>query len=578
MDLSTGAKEGRVIVHIDMDCFYVQCERALTPSLKGLPVAVSQYNPHGSLKTVKQHENRLWLDTNGSLIAVSYEARACGVKRNMRAAEARKLCPALQVVQVPVDHGKADLTPYRDASVKIVNVLQNVLRNATVERASIDEVYIDITAEVTSRLNGINTSVDPAAAFAAVVQASRASTALAGADQAELKMTKDSLRRGHAGTGGVGHVNEATGEPGDSNSSSSSSAAAVGPSAPQWFDDPQLLWSNENKVLLIGTVVCKQLRDAVFAQLGFTTSAGIASNKMLAKIASGMHKPNRQTVVPPADVQRLMLDLPISRVQGFGGKLGDELADFNGRKIDTFRDLLAVGKAELSRTFPEDRVTWMLNRARGIDTEPVQNRALPNSIGCSKSFRQNNVLTADSLKNGDVIKWLRQLAEELEERCEQDMALHHRKPRSLTVGVSVLMVEPGAKGAAGPPKTQDPVRKWHDEQGFSLSRVVPMPSCINAINMSQTAHSLVLSAVETNARIGNSKNYQVRCLSFFSNPHRTPRPSPVPSRVVSDHDDVSVSGVVSPVCCGGQEHLIILQKNRVAAESQLAVLRQGDVG
>ena len=45
-----------------------------------------------------------------SIIAVSYEARACGVTRNMRGDEARKLCPTIKLASVPEAHGKADLT------------------------------------------------------------------------------------------------------------------------------------------------------------------------------------------------------------------------------------------------------------------------------------------------------------------------------------------------------------------------------------------------------------------------------------------------------------------------------------
>jgi DNA polymerase eta len=108
----------RVVCHIDMDCFYVQVERGINPSLKGRPVAVSQYNPFGDLKTVKPHESRVDI-SNGSLIAVSYEARAQGVKRNMRGAEAKTVCPDLVLVQVPTDHGKADLNIYRDAGAQI---------------------------------------------------------------------------------------------------------------------------------------------------------------------------------------------------------------------------------------------------------------------------------------------------------------------------------------------------------------------------------------------------------------------------------------------------------------------------
>jgi DNA polymerase eta len=60
---------------------------------------VIQYNPFGDLSVLGPDDNRK-VDTNGSLIAVGYEARAAGVKRSMRGADAKKVCPNLQLVQV----------------------------------------------------------------------------------------------------------------------------------------------------------------------------------------------------------------------------------------------------------------------------------------------------------------------------------------------------------------------------------------------------------------------------------------------------------------------------------------------
>ena len=117
----------RVVCHIDMDCFYVQVERGINPALIGRPVGVSQYNPFGDLKTVKPNECRIDI-SNGSLIAVSYEARAQGVKRNMRGAEAKTVCPDLVLVQVPTDHGKADLNIYREAGIWISHYGSVIIR------------------------------------------------------------------------------------------------------------------------------------------------------------------------------------------------------------------------------------------------------------------------------------------------------------------------------------------------------------------------------------------------------------------------------------------------------------------
>ena len=81
----------------------------------------------------------------GSLIAVSYEARARGVKRGMRGSDARQACPGLELVQVPTRAGKSDMQLYRDAGARVVEVLRRHCPGAALEKASVDESYIDLT-------------------------------------------------------------------------------------------------------------------------------------------------------------------------------------------------------------------------------------------------------------------------------------------------------------------------------------------------------------------------------------------------------------------------------------------------
>ena len=57
------------------------------------------------------------------MIAVNYEARGYGVKRGMRGEEAKALCPDFQTFYVSQKRGKADLTKYRNASLKIFEII-----------------------------------------------------------------------------------------------------------------------------------------------------------------------------------------------------------------------------------------------------------------------------------------------------------------------------------------------------------------------------------------------------------------------------------------------------------------------
>ncbi|XP_077237178.1 DNA polymerase eta-like [Tasmannia lanceolata] len=115
-------------------CSNPAVEQRKQPDLRGLPSAVVQYNS--------------W--KGGGLIAVSYEARKYGVKRSMRGDEAKKVCPNIQLIKVPVACGKADLSLYHHAGSEVVSVLASKGR---CERASIDEVYLDLTDAAESMLS-----------------------------------------------------------------------------------------------------------------------------------------------------------------------------------------------------------------------------------------------------------------------------------------------------------------------------------------------------------------------------------------------------------------------------------------
>jgi DNA polymerase eta len=86
---------------------------------------------------------------------VNYEARNCGVKRGMRGDQAKAICPEFHAFFVQEKRGKANLTKYRDASLKIFDVITSHCE--FVEKASIDEAYLDLTEKVTERIRNNQT-------------------------------------------------------------------------------------------------------------------------------------------------------------------------------------------------------------------------------------------------------------------------------------------------------------------------------------------------------------------------------------------------------------------------------------
>jgi DNA polymerase IV len=113
-------KNGRVILHVDMNSFYASVEMAYDPTLKGKPLAIAG-NPK---------------ERKGIIVTCSYEARSFGVKTTMPLWEARKLCPNL-IIKTP------NFDRYRAASKGMFDILRQY--SDLVEPVSIDEGYMDIT-------------------------------------------------------------------------------------------------------------------------------------------------------------------------------------------------------------------------------------------------------------------------------------------------------------------------------------------------------------------------------------------------------------------------------------------------
>ena len=140
-----------------------------------------------------------------------------------------------------------------------------------------------------------------------------------------------------------------------------------------------------DKLLMSASLFIYHLRKAVFVELGYTVSAGIACNKMLAKQASACFKPNRQTIIPLNLVDNMMSKLKLKDVRGLGVKLGNEVLNFS--KATYACELQRYSKSELCAQFGDKNGVWIYRVCRGIDDEPVVPNEKPKSLLTFKSFR-----------------------------------------------------------------------------------------------------------------------------------------------------------------------------------------------
>lgn len=130
------------------------------------------------------------------------------------------------------------------------------------------------------------------------------------------------------------------------------------------------------------TLLAEKIRGEIFAATGLTASAGIASNKLLAKLASERNKPNGQCTIAPRDVTAFMRELPLGKLHGIGKVTADFLRQ---QGFVVCKDLLPFTRFELVARF--GRLGDMLYDAcRGIDEREVVTDWERKSLSVEQTF------------------------------------------------------------------------------------------------------------------------------------------------------------------------------------------------
>lgn len=144
---------------------------------------------------------------------------------------------------------------------------------------------------------------------------------------------------------------------------------------------------------------CLQIQAAISKEQKLTASLGLAPNKMIAKIASDMHKPNGLTVVTEQEAEEFLARLSIRKIPGIGPKTEEVLGRIG---------VILVGDL---KKFTQDQLQALLGKwgvslyfkARGIDDSPITQEHEAKSIGEQETFMR------DTRDANEVIELLRKM-------------------------------------------------------------------------------------------------------------------------------------------------------------------------
>jgi DNA polymerase IV (DinB-like DNA polymerase) len=258
----------RVLMLVDFDYFFAQCEELRNPALKDKPVVVGVYSGR--------------TEDSGAVSTANYVARKYKVKSGIPLYLAKRRLEGTEAVFLPVDYEF-----YEQISDKIMRALRSYADSF--EQVGIDEAYLDVTQKT----------------------------------QGNFEAASD---------------------------------------------------------------LAQKMKVAVKKQVGITVSVGVGPNKLVAKIASDVQKPDGLTMVKPEEVERFLSPLPVNRLVGVGRKFTVKMGELG---IKTIGDLARYDVQRLRDVFGKNLGVYFHNAANGVDNESVQETGEAESISRISTLKEN---------------------------------------------------------------------------------------------------------------------------------------------------------------------------------------------
>jgi DNA polymerase-4 len=129
-------------------------------------------------------------------------------------------------------------------------------------------------------------------------------------------------------------------------------------------------------------MLAHEIRSAIFDKTRLTSSAGVGPNKLIAKIASELNKPNGQFEVKRENIPEFMRDLAVRKIWGIGEKSERKLEELG---VKTCSDLQRFSRPELVDVFGKFGLD-LYDLCRGIDHRPVEPDRPRKSLSTEETF------------------------------------------------------------------------------------------------------------------------------------------------------------------------------------------------
>lgn len=175
---------------------------------------------------------------------------------------------------------------------------------------------------------------------------------------------------------------------------------------PLSLDEAYLDVTEDKKGIGSAIEIAKAIKLSIREELGLTASAGVSTNKFIAKIASDYEKPDGLTFIGPSKIVAFLEQLPIEKFFGVGKVTAEKMKSIG---IHTGKDLKAFSESELIRKFGKSG-KFFYHIVRGEDDRPVKPNRIAKSIGIEDTFE------TDIRDVEEMLKELRRLCEKLEKR------------------------------------------------------------------------------------------------------------------------------------------------------------------